>query len=334
MSDTRTAEDIINARRIIEGPSDTLRAVSPLKYPWAWDMRERMEANEWKPAEVNMTRDSVEYNTLTKGEVTMYDRALAFLSNLDAIQLGNLSDNIAQHVTAPEIKTCLNRQIWEEEVHVVSYSLMVESTSSDPMKIYDMHRHNELLKNKNEFVTRQAYQVGDNFTPEGFVKALMSNLVLEGIYFFSGFLAFYAIARGPQKMLGSSDMIKYIQRDELTHLDLFTHIWHDLKKERPELFTEETMDECRGIIEEAVDYETAWGQHIIEDGVMGLTDDIIRGFIEHRSDVICDQAGLPRLYNTPNTVEWFYKASEVNRSEGNFFESKPIDYQRGGLKWG
>ncbi|GGE21888.1 hypothetical protein GCM10011571_25030 [Marinithermofilum abyssi] len=38
-------------------------------------------------------------------------------------------------------------------------------------------------------------------------------------------------------MTGTASEIKYIQRNEWTHLALFQGIYHELKKENPHLFT-------------------------------------------------------------------------------------------------
>ena len=70
----------------------------------------------------------------------------------------------------------------------------------------------------------------------------MANYILEGIYFYSGFSFFYALGR-QGKMLGTVSEIKYIQRDELTHLALFQGIFREIRKENPELFTPELIEE-------------------------------------------------------------------------------------------
>lgn len=72
------------------------------------------------------------------------------------------------------------------------------------------------------------------------MKALIANYILEGIYFYSGFMFFYNLGR-MGKMPGTVQEIRYINRDENTHLWLFRSMILDLKKERPELFTEEKM---------------------------------------------------------------------------------------------
>ncbi len=64
---------------------------------------------------------------------------------------------------------------------------------------------------------------------------------LEGVYFYSGFTAIYALARAG-KMLGSAQMIRFIQRDEITHLLLFQNMINSVRKERPDLFHDENIN--------------------------------------------------------------------------------------------
>ena len=52
------------------------------------------------------------------------------------------------------------------------------------------------------------------------VKTLVANYILEGIYFYSGFM-FLQSRDGTTRMPGSAQEIRYINRDENTHLWLF-----------------------------------------------------------------------------------------------------------------
>ena len=88
----------------------------------------------------------------------------------------------------------------------------------------------------------------------------MANYILEGIYFYSGFSFFYALGR-QGKMLGTVSEIKYIQRDELTHLALFQGIFREIRKENPELFTPDDR-KPRDMMRTAVEHEIAWGLYI------------------------------------------------------------------------
>ena len=72
------------------------------------------------------------------------------------------------------------------------------------------------------------------------MKTLIANFILEGIYFYSGFMFFYNLSRNG-KMSGSAQEIRYINRDENTHLWLFRSIILELKKEEPDMFTPEKI---------------------------------------------------------------------------------------------
>lgn len=330
-----TAE-IINARRLIDGPKNDLMCVSPLKHKWAWEVLEKMEENTWFTKEVDFTNDKFDFKfKLTDAERSMYLKALAFLSNLDGIQFNNLVNNIGQHITSPEVSMCVSRQAWEEALHVKSYALMIENVAEDPMSIYMMFENDPILAKKNEHILRQSRIIGTQYSKRAFVLATVSNIILEGIYFFSGFLAFYCLAKNG-KMLNSADMIRLIQRDEEgTHLELFLNMFYTLQREEPEVFTPDLWEDIKQLFKDAVELETAWGCHIISGGVLGMTDAIVGDYIKHLANKRCAKLGMPEIYpGVKNPVEWVEKFSDVNYLEQNFFESKNVVYQVGGaLDW-
>jgi ribonucleoside-diphosphate reductase beta chain len=326
----------VNARRLIEGPKDSLMAVSPMRHTWARDVWKVMLANTWFPQEIDLSRDVKDYKEkLTDAERSMYDKALAFLSNLDGIQFHNIMDNITEPVTSPEVRMCLSRQAWEEANHVDSYATMIEAVSLDPMAVYMTFERDEMLARKNAFIMGESAKLKDSQTiGPAFARALVANIALEGIYFYSGFLAFYVLARNG-KMLGSTDMIRLIQRDEIVHLGLFVQMFKTLQAERPELFDREFWQDAWTIMQNAVELETAWGCYIIRDGILGLTEPIVRDYIRHLANERAELIGMPLLFpGTKNPVPWVDKFSDPNGRETNFFEGSVTSYSVGGtLEW-
>jgi ribonucleoside-diphosphate reductase beta chain len=324
----------INDRRLIEGPINNLMAIRPTKHSWAMPVLEKMTNNTWSEKEIDLSEDAKQYATgmLQEGNLHAYKKALAFLSNLDGIQLNNLTTNIGKHVTSPEVSMCLVRQAWEEAQHVLSYAQMIESIGFDPEEVYWMFETDSLLAAKNEFITQSSAILGTGFTAENFVKAVVANIALEGIYFFNGFLVFYTLER-QNLMRGSAQMIRLIQRDEETHLFLFTNMWKTLRQERPDLFTKELISDCRKIIRLAVEHEISWGKWLISEGVMGLTNEIIEDFIKFLADKRLEAIGLEKLYDAKNPIPWFFEASNVNMGDTNFFEGKVANYESGSLEW-
>lgn len=324
----------INDRRLIEGPKNNLMQIRPLKHNWAKLILEQMKNNSWDEREVDLSEDAKQYavGMLTDGNLNAYKKALAFLSNLDGIQLNNLTLNIGRYITSPEASMCIARQAWEEAQHVLSYAQIIESIGFDPEEIYWMFDTDPILAEKNEYIMRSSEILGQGFTPRNFVKAVVANIALEGIYFFNGFLTFYTLER-QNLMKNSAKMIQLIQRDEEVHLHLFINMWKTLQAERPELFTSDLIAECRELIHLAAQHEIVWGKYIISEGVMGLTDQIITEFIESLADKRLAAMELSPMYGTKNPIPWFDEAGHVNNGETNFFEGKNAAYASGALQW-
>ncbi|MDR9847106.1 ribonucleotide-diphosphate reductase subunit beta [Herbaspirillum huttiense] len=325
--------ELINRRRLIQGPKDKLMCVSPLKHKWAWTMLDAMEENTWFPKSIAMNDDILCYRErLTPAKRGMYDKALAFLSNLDGIQFNNLITNIGSHITSPEVSMVLARQAYEEANHVRAYSTMTEAISLEPHKIYGMYLTDEILAKKNATIMQSsdALMQGE-FTPKKFAYAVIGNICLEGIFFYSGFLDFYWLAKEGE-MIRSADQIKYIQRDEETHLAAFVHMYFTLQQENPEIFDADFYAEAEKIFRASVELEIAWGKHT-SHGV--ISDEIIDNYIKHLANKRTALLGWDALYpGVRNPVPWVDKFSAINGVETNFFEGKPTDYQAGGgLEW-
>jgi ribonucleoside-diphosphate reductase beta chain len=164
----------------------------------------------------------------------------------------------------------------------------------------------------------------------------MANYILEGIYFYSGFSFFYALGR-QGKMLGTVSEIKYIQRDELTHLALFQGIFREIRNENPELFTPELVESLRDMMRTAVEHEIAWGLYITQNNIAGLSDTVITQYIQYLSNDRLKKLNLEILY--PEIVEhpmrWVETFSNMNGMKTDFFEQKVTNYSKSsGMDWG
>jgi ribonucleoside-diphosphate reductase beta chain len=324
------SQESVNQRQIFGGDPTGIFELNNIKYQWAYKLWDIMLNNTWFPKEVDMTGDVRDYKNLSEAEKHAYDKALSQLIFMDSLQTNNLIDNVNPYITSPEINLILVRQAFEEALHAQSYAVMVDSISTNTEEIYDMWRQDKRLKGKNDYIAKVYEELAQNPTDEGIVKAMFANQILEGIYFYSGFTFFYTLARSG-KMLGSAQMIRFIQRDEITHLLIFQNMINATKKERPELFTKELIDDVYKMFEEAVELEIAWGQYITEGQLLGLTDEIIDQYIKYLADQRLTAVGLNKLYNTSHPIKWVDNFSKFNDQKTNFFEGNVTNYSKGSL---
>jgi len=339
---TLSNAEVINLRRVINGDDDGLMQIAPLKHPFADEIFRTSLKNNWVPQEVNLQEDIEQWKKtdfLSASERRVYKRSLAFVSNLDGIQTANLTTNIINQITSPEIILAIVRQAFEEALHVHSYATMIEALGFDPDEIYGMYKNDKELYEKNQYVLQAINKIGDPTFSTGtfdndqlFLEACVGNIILEGIYFYSAFLNFYVLRRN-NKMPGSAQMIQFINRDEDMHLKLFINIVNTIKKEQPELWTADFQERIIKNIEGAVEHELSWGLSCIGEGILGLNKESLTNYLHFVGDLRFKAIGLSKKWNVENPFPWLDEITQGNMTESNFFESTVKEYSTGSLEW-
>ncbi|GAB0003724.1 ribonucleotide-diphosphate reductase subunit beta [Helicobacter pylori] len=322
----------VNERKIFGGNPTSMFDLNKIKYQWADHLWKTMLANTWFAEEVSMNDDKRDYLKLSTEEKIGYDRALAQLIFMDSLQTNNLIDNVNPFITSPEINLCLVRQAYEEALHSHAYAVMVESISANTEEIYDMWRNDMQLKSKNDYIAQVYMELAKNPTEENILKALFANQILEGIYFYSGFSYFYTLARSG-KMLGSAQMIRFIQRDEVTHLILFQNMINALRNERADLFTPQLINEVIGMFKKAVEIEASWGDYITQGKILGLTSNLIEQYIQFLADSRLSKVGIAKVYGVQHPIKWVESFSSFNEQRSNFFEARVSNYAKGSVSF-
>lgn len=324
----------VSQRRMICGDTTNLNDFNNMKYPWVSDWYRQAMNNFWIPEEVNLSSDLKDYPHLPAAERRAYDKILSFLIFLDSIQTANLP-YIGEYITANEVNLCLAIQTYQEAVHSQSYSYMLDTIAEPQQRdeiLYQWKNDKHLLE-RNTFIGEQYNAFQEAKTPNNLMRAMIANYILEGIYFYSGFMFFYNLGRN-NLMPGSVQIIRYINRDENTHLWLFRSIILELKNENPELFTPELVDTYRGMIREGCEQEIAWGHYAIGDSVSGLTMQMITDYVQYLGNLRCKSLGFEKLYeghdDEPETLQWVSQYSNANAIKTDFFEARSTAYAKSG----
>lgn len=303
-----------------------------MRYQWASDWYRQAMNNFWIPEEINLTQDTKDYPLLPKAERTAYDKILSFLVFLDSLQSNNLP-TLSEYITANEVNLCLHIQAFQECVHSQSYSYMLDSICSPEERndiLYQWKTDKHLLR-RNTFIGDCYNEFHEKQDKLSLVKTCIANFILEGIYFYSGFMFFYNLSRNG-KMSGSAQEIRYINRDENTHLWLFRNILQELKKEEPELFTPDKIEMYEEMMREGVRQEIAWGQYVIGNDVQGLNQQMVADYIHYLGNLRWRSLGFGNLYEhnieEPENMKWVSQYSNANMVKTDFFEAKSTAYAK------
>lgn len=136
-------------------------------------------------------------------------------------------------------------------------------------------------------------------------------------------------------MPGTVQEIRYINRDENTHLWLFRSLINDLRKERADLFTQDHIKYYREMLKEGVEQEIAWGKYAIGDNIVGLNGNMIEDYIKYLGNLRAKGLGFEALYQgyeeIPSSMKWVDEYSDPNAVKTDFFEAKVSAYSKSSI---
>ena len=344
MAITQTNQRInINDRRVINGKDADVVQLHPMKHTFAWDAYLTGNANHWLPTEIGMQIDVEQWKSnsiLTEDERLAFKTVLGFFTTADSLAANNLVLATYKHITSPEIRMFLLRQAYEEAIHTQAYQYIVESLGLDGGGIFNMYREVQSIYNKasffvsfNDGILNPYFKTGTFASDQKFLENLcVFSLIVEGIFFYSSFAVIFSFQR-QNKMPGSAEQIQYIMRDESTHLNFGADMINAIKQEQPELWTQEFQAHITDLIKEAVGLEYEFATTCFPRGIMGISADGFRRYIEYIADRRLQRVGLPIVYGTENPFSWMSESVDLAK-EKNFFETRVTEYQTGGtLDW-
>lgn len=307
---------------IIGGEPSGMLNMSSCRYEWAVKIYNGMMHREWTPKIVDTSSESKNYMVLTDAEKRMYDLAFAQLSfddagQADAVQLLNAL------ITNKVVSACIHRISYEEVNHSVSYAVLLQDTTGDADRVFNLYKTDTALMAKNKWISdRYAFYAERR---DAFMLAVMCQVV-EGIIFLAGFVAIFSLG---QKMQASAQMVAEISKDEInSHLPFFANVVKTIARES----AEDRSSEVVNLIRESAEIEVDWLIYITE-GVLGFTPEIAREYVYSVADERLSALGYPKFYNTQKNhlnklLDSYVK---INDKKTNFFEGTPQGYSKQSL---
>jgi ribonucleoside-diphosphate reductase beta chain len=316
---------------IVNGESSNILNWDDVRYSWAFPKYKRMLANFWTPFEINMGQDIKQFPELTDKEKESFLKIIGLLALLDSIQT-DYAGKVADYLTDSSLNALMIILAQQEVIHNHSYSYVLSSIVDKKKQdeVFDFWRSEDTLIKRNEFVTQGYKEFAEKPSVESLLKSIIFDVILEGLFFYSGFAFFYSLARS-QKMVSTSTMINYINRDEQIHVDLFCKIFQEILAENPEYNTPELQEYAVETFRKAAELEIEWGEEVIGNDIDGLTMKDVSDYIKFYANIRCNQMGFGKRLVFPeaptsNPLRWIKAYEEVDLGKSDFFEQKPRQY--------
>ncbi|MFT7261261.1 MAG: ribonucleoside-diphosphate reductase beta chain [Glaciecola sp.] len=303
------------------------------KHPIFEKLIEKQISFFWRPEEVDVSKDRMDFQKLSDAEKHIFTSNLKYQTLLDSIQ--GRSPNIAflPIVSIPELETWVETWSFFETIHSRSYTHILRNLFSDPSSIFDDIVVNKEIKKRASDISKyyddlifatQLWQtqgegeyVIDGETHVINMRELKKLLylcmnsvnALEAIRFYVSFACTFAFAER-ELMEGNSKIIRLIARDENIHLTSTQHIlnlWAK-GKDDPEMaeIAAECHEEAKAIFLKAVEQEKEWAHYLFKNGSMlGLNEEILCQYVEYIANHRMAAIGMGQPFDIKsNPLPW------------------------------
>ena len=314
--------------------------ILPHKHKFAWDLFLKGAANNWSPAEINMSTDVDQWknNELTDDEKLLVKRCLGFFAGTESLVGNNLLLTVNRFITDAECRQYILRQAYEESLHNWTIVTCCDSYSLRISEVYEAYMNIPSIKAKDDFlmeittdVNHQGFSTKSAEGKREFLRNLITYyIVCEGTFFFSGFAMLLALGR-QNKLPGLSDQIRYTLRDESLHIEFGTYLINTIKEQYPSVWTKKFEQETIEHIKKAVELEVQYAHDVLPRGILGLNAEMFIDYMRYIGNRRLEGIGIEyRFESDHNPFPWLAEVIDTGAMT-NFFERKVKDYQNSGM---
>ncbi len=288
----------------------------------------------WRPEEVDVSQDRIDYQALPDHEKHIFISNLKYQTLLDSIQGRSPNVALLPLVSLPELETWIETWAFSETIHSRSYTHIIRNIVNNPATVFDDIVANEqILKRASDIAgyydvlieytnlyhlfgegehefKGQPVSISRYELKKKLYLCLMSVNALEAIRFYVSFACSFAFAER-ELMEGNAKIIKLIARDEALHLTGTQHMLNILRSgdDDPEMaqIAKECEQQCFELFRDAAIQEKEWAEYLFKDGSMiGLNKDILCQYVEYITNLRMQAVGLAPAFDgaKQNPIPW------------------------------
>ena len=304
------------------------------KYEIFEKLTERQLSFFWRPEEIDVSRDRIDFMKLPEHEKHIFTSNLLYQVLLDSIQGRSPSESFGSLISIPELEVFVSTWVFSENIHSRSYTHIIRNIYNNPSEVFDEIMLNEHILARAESIGKyyddlieysrwyQMLGVGRHTVNGKVIEITLHELkrklymclmcvnILEAIRFYVSFACSFAFAER-ELMEGNAKIIRLISRDEALHLSATQHMINLLRtgKEGEEWksIAESCELEAFELFYQAAEQEKEWAKYLFKDGSMvGLNETILCQYVEFMTNTRMQAVGLPICFHDTqqNPIPW------------------------------
>ncbi len=307
-----------------------------VKYPQIDKITDKQLGFFWRPEEVDVSKDKQDFGNLSKHEQHIFTSNLKRQILLDSVQGRAPTEAFLPICSLPELENWIQTWSFFETIHSRSYTHIIRNVYPNPSVVFDNMLDIEPIIECGNDIAKYYDKLINKPSKENLYMCMMSANALEGIRFYVSFACSWAFAE-LKKMEGNAKIIKFIARDENTHLAATTVILRALKAEDKtfEKIAKKKEKACIDLFVNVIEQEKEWAEYLFKDGSMiGLNETILKQYIEWIGCKRMRAVGLACPYSVPqmNPLPWTEKWISGGNVQVAPQETEISSYVVGGVK--
>lgn len=286
----------------------------------------------WRPQEVDLAKDRIDFKKLSDHEKHIFTSNLKRQILLDSVQGRGPNLTLLPIASLPEVEGFIETWSFFETIHSRSYTHIIRNVYSNPSEVFDtmldipeitacaddiskyyddLDRYSMLYRlfGEGTHVINGETVVVDLYELKRKLWLCINSInILEGIRFYVSFAASWNFAEN-KLMEGNAKIIRLICRDENIHLAATQLMIRLMKKEDPDFakIAVETHDEVQSMFISAIEQEEEWADYLFKDGsVIGLNSKILKQYIRWIGSKRMGAVGIkcPYTVSKSNPLPW------------------------------
>jgi len=304
--------------------------LKPYEYPNLNEYVDAIRHSYWVHTEFNFTSDIQDYKVhLTKEEKSAVERAMLAISQIE-VAVKTFWGDIYKRMPKPEIGN-VGATFAESEVrHADAYSHLIQLLGLNDQ--FETLLEIPAIRRRIKYLEKSISTSKSVENKDYFESIVLFSMFVENVSLFSQFLVIMSFNKHKNKLKGISNAVEATSKEENIHAEFGFDLVNLIKKENPDWWTEELVDDLILSTKEAYEAEIEIINWIFEEGDLGfLTKKQTMEFIKNRFNVSLNSIGIDSIFDVNDTLlettEWF-DDEILTTKHTDFFNKRSINYSK------
>ena len=129
------------------------------RYPFFEKLIEKQLSFFWRPEEIDLSKDRIDFNQLPKHEQHIFVSNLKYQTLLDSVQGRSPNVALLPVVSIPELETWIETWAFSETIHSRSYTHIIRNIFNDPAEVFDDIITHDISANRGKRFTKSPHQI-------------------------------------------------------------------------------------------------------------------------------------------------------------------------------